>query len=153
MLQHGCPGGKGVQWPKEWSELDSSCIAEGGHIPSKDSFLPGIWKQTSLSISCHLCLFEQNSSKNNLKMSTHRPPQDLFRSKAELGLVLWQAGKVELIQFKFMTPSRINGKNLYIKKQIFHWGKHSRTLKADYEVKNSPLVGVDGRKVHENVYN
>ena len=139
MLQHGCPGGKGVQWPKEWSELDSSCIAEGGHIPSKDSFLPGIWKQTSLSISCHLCLFEQNSSKNNLKMSTHRPPQDLFRSKAELGLVLWQAGKVELIQFKFMTPSRINGKHLYRKKTNFSLRKIFQDTKSWLPSKEQPI--------------
>ena len=30
---------------------------------------------------------------------------------------------------------------------IFHTGKHFRTQKADYEVKNMALVGVDRREV------
>ena len=94
MLQHGRPGGKGFWWPKKWDELDSSCITDGGNIPGKDSFL-----------------FLQNWSKSNLKMSKHRLQQALFKSKTELGLVSWPAG-MELMQFKFITQSRIYGKNL-----------------------------------------
>ena len=84
-------------------------------------------KQVCLSaVTCG----DSNKIPQKIKMSTHRPPQDLFRSKAELGLVLWQAGKVELIQFKFMTPSRINGKNLYGKKPNFSLRKTFQDTKS-----------------------